>query len=171
MGVEGGATAMRIVPWLSGMSGITIRGRAIGIKACAMVKSAGIQGQCHGCLQCQRQKAISAVPLASMVPWMGVQGDHMYAQWAQTCVCQVSGVCPAYPVHAVYSVCMQCIQRVCSEFNVHAVYRTHVQGGPEKTTVSLNGSFVKRTACSSYVQPWLVAIGGWRRLVVVGGGW
>ena len=42
----------------------------------------------------------------------------------------------------------------------------------------LNCNFVKKTACSSYVQPWLVAIGGWRlatggwwRLVVVGGGW
>ena len=46
--------------------------------------------------------------------------------------------------------------------------------------------FPKKTACSSYVQPWLVAVGGWRlaaiggwqlatggwwRLVVVGGGW
>ena len=45
--------------------------------------------------------------------------------------------------------------------------------------------FCKKTACSSYVQPWLVAIGDWRlavggdwrlavgdwRLVVVGGGW
>ena len=46
--------------------------------------------------------------------------------------------------------------------------------------------FCKKTACSSYVQPWLVAIGGlrlvaigswrlatggWWRLVVVGGGW
>ena len=26
-----------------------------------------------------------------------------------------------------------------------------------------------KTACSSYVQPWLVAVGGWWRLVV--GGW
>ena len=47
-------------------------------------------------------------------------------------------------------------------------------------------SFPKKTACSSYVQPWLVAVGSWRlvavggwrlatggwwRLVVVGGGW
>ena len=44
--------------------------------------------------------------------------------------------------------------------------------------------FCKKTACSSYVQPWLVAIGGWRlvaiggwlavgdwRLVAVGAGW
>ena len=38
--------------------------------------------------------------------------------------------------------------------------------------------FCKKTACSSYIQPWLVAIGGWQlatgvwwRLVVVGGGW
>ena len=38
--------------------------------------------------------------------------------------------------------------------------------------------FCTNTVCSSYVQPWLVAIGGWRlatggwwRLVVVGGGW
>ena len=38
--------------------------------------------------------------------------------------------------------------------------------------------FSKTTACSSYVQPWLVAIGGWRlveiagwRLAAVGGGW
>ena len=29
-------------------------------------------------------------------------------------------------------------------------------------------SFPKKTACSSYVQPWLVAVGGWR-LVAVGG--
>ena len=47
-----------------------------------------------------------------------------------------------------------------------------------KKKVFLNGSFCKKTACSSYVQPWLVAIGGWRlatggwwRLVVVDGGW
>ena len=39
------------------------------------------------------------------------------------------------------------------------------QGGP------------KKTACCSYVQPWLVVIGGWRlatggwRLVAVGGWW
>ena len=33
-------------------------------------------------------------------------------------------------------------------------------------------SFPKKTACRSYVQPWLVTIGGgWWRLVVVGGGW
>ena len=39
-------------------------------------------------------------------------------------------------------------------------------------------SFPKKTACSSYVQPWLVAVGGWQLatggwwwLVVVGGGW
>ena len=38
--------------------------------------------------------------------------------------------------------------------------------------------FSKTTACSSYVQPWLVAIGGWRlveiagwRLTAVGGSW
>ena len=30
--------------------------------------------------------------------------------------------------------------------------------------------FCKKTACSSYVQPWLVAIGGWR-MVAVGGCW
>ena len=43
----------------------------------------------------------------------------------------------------------------------------------------LNGSFAKKTACSSYVEPRLVAIGCWRlaiggswwQLVVVGGGW
>ena len=29
--------------------------------------------------------------------------------------------------------------------------------------------FCKKTACSSYVQSWLVANGGWR--LVVGGGW
>ena len=34
----------------------------------------------------------------------------------------------------------------------------------------LNGSFAKKTACSSYVQPWWVAIGGWR-LVAIGGWW
>ena len=28
--------------------------------------------------------------------------------------------------------------------------------------------FCKKTACSSYVQPWLVALGGWR-LVAIGG--
>ena len=28
--------------------------------------------------------------------------------------------------------------------------------------VFLNGSFAKKTACSSYVQPWLVAMGGWQ---------
>ena len=44
--------------------------------------------------------------------------------------------------------------------------------------VFLNGNFAKKIACSSHIQPWLVAIGGWRlatggcwRLVVVGGGW
>ena len=35
---------------------------------------------------------------------------------------------------------------------------------------SVPKQFCKKTACSSYVQPWLVAIGGWR-LVAVGGGW
>ena len=29
--------------------------------------------------------------------------------------------------------------------------------------------FCKKTACSSYVQPWLMAIGGWR--LATGGGW
>ena len=31
--------------------------------------------------------------------------------------------------------------------------------------------FCKKTACCSHVQPWLVAIGGWRLVPTVGGGW
>ena len=46
------------------------------------------------------------------------------------------------------------------------------QGGPkEKKNVFRNGSFAKKTACSSYVQPWLVAIGGWQLVAVDGGCW
>ena len=41
----------------------------------------------------------------------------------------------------------------------------------EKKKVFLNGSFSKKAACSSYVEPWLVAVGGWRQLVAVGSGW
>ena len=39
-----------------------------------------------------------------------------------------------------------------------------------KKTVPEHG-FSKTTACSSYVQPWLVAIGGWRLVEIAGGGW
>ena len=55
---------------------------------------------------------------------------------------------------------------------------------PLHTRVVLNGKkkllwnmvFSKTTACSSYVQPWLVAIGGWRLVEIAGwrlavGGW
>ena len=68
------------------------------------------------------------------------------------------------------------------------VSTTLYAGGPsegEKKGVP-ERQFPKKTACSSYAQPWLVVIGGWRlvvfgswrlatggwwRLVVVGGGW
>ena len=44
------------------------------------------------------------------------------------------------------------------------------QGGPEGGEGGVPKlQFCKKTTCSSYVEPWLVAIGGWR--LAVGGGW
>ena len=50
----------------------------------------------------------------------------------------------------------------------------HPQSGGKK--LFQNMVFSKTTACSSYVQPWLVAIGGWRLVEIAGwrlavGGW
>ena len=54
-------------------------------------------------------------------------------------------------------------------------YRAVLKGGKK---VFQNCSFAKKTACSSYAKPWLVAIGAWQlalggcwRLVAAGGGW
>ena len=81
--------------------------------------------------------------------------------------------------------------RTCGQWNTrtggpdHRVWHTGGSlRGKEKTSVR-ERQFCKKTACSSYIQPWLVAIGGWRlvatgdwrlavgdwRLVVVDGGW
>ena len=51
------------------------------------------------------------------------------------------------------------------------------QGGPQEEKKSVpERQFCKKTACSSYVQPWLVAVGGWRLVAIAGwrlavGGW
>ena len=59
-------------------------------------------------------------------------------------------------------------------------FLAHVQSGAQRGKKKLfrNMVFSKTTACSSYVQPWLVAIGSWRlveiaswRLAAVGGSW
>ena len=50
--------------------------------------------------------------------------------------------------------------------------RTHNVRGVLKGKKSVpERQFCKKTARSSYVQPWLVAIGGWWRLAVGGGWW
>ena len=59
-----------------------------------------------------------------------------------------------------------------SSFRGRGFLKRDKKGVPER-------QFCKKIGCSSHVQPWLVAIGGWRlvaiggwrRLVAVGSGW
>ena len=75
-------------------------------------------------------------------------------------------------------------QRSRRRLRTPGAYRDCEHPGLLKARAVLNGKkelfrnmvFSKTTACSSYVQPWLVAIGGWRLVEIAGwrlavGGW